>query len=151
MVQQPLNADSLEADLDNVQLSSGHSASTGELSDVQSNNPEPGKTSSQSGRRRTVAESWRTAVRLIDRLLFVVLLVVYVLMMVEWLPEGYLTGRNDGDLTLGVPKKWMDAMLGLQCLIRTEGAISLIFQNMKNSFATKHIQNVDLNNLWWEI
>lgn len=43
---------------------------------------------------------WEIVAKVIDRMLFVVLLVVYVAMIIELIPEGYLTDAKDADLKI---------------------------------------------------
>lgn len=88
--QQPLHADSPEEEEEETKNGE-------DLSDVQSSIPERG-----GAKKRTVAEVWRTVLRLIDSGLFVVLALVYLLMLCEWLPEDYLTKqRSDKVLVKG--------------------------------------------------
>lgn len=91
-MQQPLRGVSFGDDVDIEDDGADDSTTnTVDLTDVQINDPSPDHTKSSD---KSASNSWRIVVQLIDRMLFVVLLLVYCMMMYEWLPEGYLTGRR---------------------------------------------------------
>lgn len=90
--QQPLHGVSFGDDVDIEDGGADDSTTnTVDLTDVQINDPSPERTKASDN---SASNAWRIVVQLIDRMLFIVLLLVYVMMMYEWLPEGYLTGRR---------------------------------------------------------
>lgn len=53
-----------------------------------------GESTAEESTKAVRPSSWRLVVRVCDRCLFVAFLVMYALMVYEWLPEGYLTERR---------------------------------------------------------